>query len=278
MSTYAKNANMSNIYLTPPTLQSTWTVVGGSRSRANSDLSLAVARRQAKSNKPSDSRNWRSKSATTSPATSPRSSPQLGPIEKPSRRRCLTYSNHKTNKTTTTTYNNNNKIDNYNNNNVDWTKHWEDTSSSLFLRTSSPQSNNYQDLHSKMKNISITNETSPVPKGTLPYGEGGPGGDLHLRAYEYFERAYGLNGYAVEDHKTLIATVQQEVGCSERAVKELLYGWSYSDLLEELREQIFLYPRKPIIVGNKNRCKEKRMAELDALAKILDPNQQQAST
>jgi len=64
----------------------------------------------------------------------------------------------------------------------------------------------------------------------------------------------------------------EQYGCSERAVLELLYGHSYSDELERLRSQVRLYPRKPEVVGNKNRRKAKRMNELRKLQLLLDPN------
>lgn len=118
----------------------------------------------------------------------------------------------------------------------------------------------------------------PVKPGTKPYGEGGPGGNLHDRAVEIFERAYGLKGRKAEDHDTLIQKMQIEVACSERAIKELLYGFSYSKLLESLRSQVRLYPRRPTVIGNKNRCKEKRLAELNTLALILEPRLSKSHT
>lgn len=112
----------------------------------------------------------------------------------------------------------------------------------------------------------------PISSGTKPYGSGGPGGNLETRACEFFERAYGLNGREAENHYVLMQIIKAQVHCSDRAVQELLYGFSYSDKLEDLRAQVRLYPRKPEVIGNKNRLKAKRMEELDALARILDPN------
>jgi len=116
----------------------------------------------------------------------------------------------------------------------------------------------------------------PVPKGTKPYAEGGPPGDLFSRAVEVFSRAYGLNGFEPEDHAQLMSVVKEEVGCSDRAVMELLYGFSYSDILDDLRAQVRMYPRKPKVIGNKSRNKEKRVHELKTLALLLDPRKREA--
>jgi hypothetical protein len=116
-----------------------------------------------------------------------------------------------------------------------------------------------------------------VPKGTKPYAEGGPPGDLFSRAVEVFSRAYGLNGFEPEDHAQLMCAVKEEVGCSDRAVMELLYGFSYSDILDDLRAQVRMYPRKPKVIGNKSRNKDKRIHELNTLALLLDPRKREAS-
>lgn len=120
--------------------------------------------------------------------------------------------------------------------------------------------------------LESTKPTGPILSGTRPYGCGGPGGNLELRAAEFFERAYGLNGRTAENHYNLMQIVKTQVQCSDRAVQELFYGFSYSDKLEKLRAQVRLYPRRPDVVGNKNREKAKRIEELDALARILDPD------
>jgi hypothetical protein len=54
----------------------------------------------------------------------------------------------------------------------------------------------------------------------------------------FFERGYGLNGQERVDHATLKEEMMTLTGCSERAVQAVLYGSSYSDLLDGLRAKV----------------------------------------
>jgi len=54
----------------------------------------------------------------------------------------------------------------------------------------------------------------------------------------FFERAYGLNGQPRVEHATLKDEMMALTGCSERAVQAVLYGSSYSDLLDGLRAKV----------------------------------------
>lgn len=176
-------------------------------------------------------------------------------------------------------------------NNNSWVRPWledrENVSTGAWVTIATRKScdtiggscNDYKENNPQKEGGTETGEKlCPVKPGTKPYGEGGPGGNLHDRAVEIFERAYGLGGRKAEDHDTLIQKMQVEVACSERAIKELLYGFSYSKLLESLRSQVRLYPRRPTVIGNKNRCKEKRLAELNTLALILEPRLSKSHT
>jgi len=81
--------------------------------------------------------------------------------------------------------------------------------------------------------------TEFVPKTYKPKPTHNPlGGKLALVAAGFFERAYGLNGQKRVDHKDLKEEMMNLTGCSERAVQAVLYGSSYSNLLDGLRAQI----------------------------------------
>lgn len=78
-----------------------------------------------------------------------------------------------------------------------------------------------------------------VPKTYKPKPVHNPlGGKLALVAAGFFERAYGLNGQPRVDHATLKEEMMSLTGCSERAVQAVLYGSSYSDLLDGLRAKV----------------------------------------
>jgi hypothetical protein len=78
-----------------------------------------------------------------------------------------------------------------------------------------------------------------VPKTYKPKPVHNPmGGKLALVAAGFFERAYGLNGQPRVDHTTLKDEMMAMTGCSERAVQAVLYGSSYSDLLDGLRAKV----------------------------------------
>jgi hypothetical protein len=78
-----------------------------------------------------------------------------------------------------------------------------------------------------------------VPKTYKPKPVHNPlGGKLALVAAGFFERAYGLNGQARVEHETLKEEMMALTGCSERAVQAVLYGSSYSDLLDGLRGKV----------------------------------------
>lgn len=64
------------------------------------------------------------------------------------------------------------------------------------------------------------------------------GGKLALVAAGFFERAYGLNGQPRVDHQVLKEEMMALTDCSERAVQAVLYGSSYSDLLDGLRAKV----------------------------------------
>jgi len=78
-----------------------------------------------------------------------------------------------------------------------------------------------------------------VPKTNKPKPVHNPlGGKLALVAAGFFERAYGLNGQIRVDHTKLKNEMMTLTGCSERAVQAVLYGSSYSDLLDGLRAKV----------------------------------------
>jgi hypothetical protein len=78
-----------------------------------------------------------------------------------------------------------------------------------------------------------------VPKTYKPKPVHNPqGGKLALVAAGFFERGYGLNGQARVDHAILKEEMMALTGCSERAVQAVLYGSSYSDLLDGLRAKV----------------------------------------
>jgi hypothetical protein len=78
-----------------------------------------------------------------------------------------------------------------------------------------------------------------VPKTYKPKPVHNPlGGKLALVAAGFFERAYGLNGQPRVEHTTLKDEMMALTGCSERAVQAVLYGSSYSDLLDGLRAKV----------------------------------------
>jgi len=78
-----------------------------------------------------------------------------------------------------------------------------------------------------------------VPKTYKPKPVHNPlGGKLALVAAGFFERGYGLNGQGRVDHATLKEEMMALTGCSERAVQAVLYGSSYSDLLDGLRAKV----------------------------------------
>jgi len=78
-----------------------------------------------------------------------------------------------------------------------------------------------------------------VPKTYKPKPTHNPlGGKLALVAAGFFERAYGLNGQKRVDHTVLKEEMMNLTGCSERAVQAVLYGSSYSNLLEGLRAKV----------------------------------------
>jgi len=81
-----------------------------------------------------------------------------------------------------------------------------------------------------------------VPKTYKPKPIHNPlGGKLALVAAGFFERAYGLNGQSRVEHAKLKEEMMALTGCSERAVQAVLYGSSYSDLLDGLRAKVSGY-------------------------------------
>merc|ERR1712226_599732 len=62
--------------------------------------------------------------------------------------------------------------------------------------------------------------------------------------------AYGLNDNKRRDHSMVVKEAMDLTGCSERAVRELLYGHSYDNELHELRQLVEGYPPK---VRNRDR-------------------------
>jgi len=78
-----------------------------------------------------------------------------------------------------------------------------------------------------------------VPKTYKPKPVHNPlGGKLALVAAGFFERAYGLNGQLRIEHASLKEEMMALTECSERAVQAVLYGSSYSDLLDGLRAKV----------------------------------------
>lgn len=98
-------------------------------------------------------------------------------------------------------------------------------------------------------------------KASLPAVKFDPlGGPLKLLSREYFCRAYGLEGHAMEDYDALQAEATAASGCSNHAFRSLIFGYSYHSELETLRLQIQDYPTR------------KEAKEMLALVKAADIN------
>jgi len=76
------------------------------------------------------------------------------------------------------------------------------------------------------------------------------GGKLQHFAKQFFCEAYGLEGKPRKNHSLIIDEAILLTNCSERAIREVLYGYSYVDL-NPLRTLVPGYPPK---VANKNRA------------------------
>ena len=76
------------------------------------------------------------------------------------------------------------------------------------------------------------------------------GGKLKDYAAYFFSQAYGLGDHAVRCHDDVISDAYALTNCSQRAIHEMLYGFSYDDVLGHLRAQVTVYPAK---VPNKER-------------------------
>lgn len=76
------------------------------------------------------------------------------------------------------------------------------------------------------------------------------GGKLKDYAAYFFSQAYGLGDHAVRCHDDVISDAHALTSCSQRAIHEVLYGFSYDDVLGHLRAQVTVYPAK---VPNKER-------------------------
>ena len=78
-----------------------------------------------------------------------------------------------------------------------------------------------------------------------PDGAWGSSGKLKAAARAIFERAYGLNGRAREEHGLLCEEVMRLTACSQKSFEELVYGHSYDGELCDLRAQVVDYrPRE----------------------------------
>lgn len=82
------------------------------------------------------------------------------------------------------------------------------------------------------------NNSPTATTGSGPAGGWGTSGKLLSLARSIFERAYGLNGRAREDHEALCEEVIRLTGCSRTSCTELIYGHSYSGELSELRAMV----------------------------------------
>jgi hypothetical protein len=71
-----------------------------------------------------------------------------------------------------------------------------------------------------------------------PAGGWGLNGKLKEMARDVFERAYGLNGKAQEDHETMCEEIMIATGCSRKSFCELIYGHSYAADLTDLRAMV----------------------------------------
>jgi len=78
----------------------------------------------------------------------------------------------------------------------------------------------------------------------------------------FFCQGYGLQGVKKREHAEIIRDAVALTGCSERAIQETLYGYSYEEMLKDLRADVPEYPAK---VPNRQRAKK-----LEALLKDLD--------
>jgi hypothetical protein len=76
------------------------------------------------------------------------------------------------------------------------------------------------------------------------------GGKLRDCAPYFFSAAYGLGGHNIRSHDDVIREAQALTNCSMCAIQDLLYGYSYADVLAHLRTQVQAYPAK---VCNKTR-------------------------
>jgi len=104
-----------------------------------------------------------------------------------------------------------------------------------------PRSDSFQCRSSSESSKSTLNPSASefVPKTYKPKPVHNPlGGKLALVAAGFFERAYGLNGQPRVEHATLKEEMMALTECSERAVQAVLYGSSYSDLLDGLRAKV----------------------------------------
>lgn len=79
-------------------------------------------------------------------------------------------------------------------------------------------------------------------------------GKLAILAKEYFCQAYGLESRVKKSHAHVIAEAIKETHCSQRAVQALLYGTTYNDQLQELRELVPNY--KPQNIRDTAFCAE----------------------
>ena len=99
-------------------------------------------------------------------------------------------------------------------------------------------------LHPSSSLSSPTSSSSPLPLAS-PDSQWGSSGKLKQLARSIFERAYGLNGRAREDHSSLCEEVMRLTACSQKSFEELVYGHSYDSELCDLRAQVPTYrPRE----------------------------------
>jgi hypothetical protein len=102
------------------------------------------------------------------------------------------------------------------------------------------------------------------------------GGKLKDYAAYFFCQAYGLEDQQTRPHEEIVQDAQALTNCSVRAINEVLYGFSYDDLLCHLRAAVPAYPAK---VPNKERNLDLNREILIAYANSLSaPAVPRAST
>jgi len=99
---------------------------------------------------------------------------------------------------------------------------------------------------SARKSTQTNRKTTRPVKQKIKLTEYDPkGGVLREICRDLFERAYGLNGKAKEEHRDLFDEAYAKTHCSVKAFQDLLYGHTYHKECAELRTMVPGYKEKP---------------------------------